>query len=42
MNYITSIIGYLSWPFLIIVSYQLVKLALLIFNKKLEESGEQE
>lgn len=36
-----SILGYLSWPFMIIVSYQLVKLALRIFTKKLEESGEQ-
>ncbi len=41
MNYLTSILGYLSWPLIIIASYQLIKLALLIFNKKLEESEDK-
>jgi len=42
MDYFMSILGYLSWPFLIVVSYQLIKLALFIFNKNLEKTGEEE
>ncbi len=31
--YISSILFYLSWPVSIVISYQLIKLALKIFNK---------
>ncbi len=41
MNYLISILGYLSWPFMIIISYQFVKLALLIFNKNWEDAEKQ-
>ncbi len=39
--YIGAIIGYLSWPFMIIVSYQAVRYALKYFHKQLEKEGEQ-
>ena len=38
--YLGAIIGYLSWPFLILVTYQAVKLALRIFEKKAAADGE--
>jgi hypothetical protein len=38
--YIGAIIGYLSWPFMILVSYQAVRLALKFFEKKAAAEGE--
>jgi hypothetical protein len=38
--YIGAIIGYLSWPFMILVSYQAVRLALKYFERKAEADGE--
>ena len=39
--YIGAIIGYLSWPIMIILSYQAVRLALRYFEKKAREAGEE-
>ena len=39
--YIGAIIGYLSWPFLITVSYLAVRLALRHFEKKIAEEQEK-
>lgn len=38
--YTTPILWMLSWPVLIIISYQLVKLAVKKFEEKLEENEE--
>ncbi len=38
--YLGAIIGYLSWPFLILVSYLSVRWALRIFEKKAEADGD--
>ena len=38
--YIGAIIGYLSWPFVILVSYQAVRWALYFFEKKAEADGD--
>ena len=35
--YATSIIWILSWPILIIVSYQVIKLVVRIYEKKIEK-----
>lgn len=40
--YTTPILWMLSWPVLIIISYQLVKLAVKKFEKKLEEKEESD
>ena len=42
--YIASILGYLSWPFLILISYIAVRMALRIFEKryKLDASEEKQ
>ena len=37
--YIGAIIGYLSWPFMILVSYLAVRWALRIFEKKVTSKG---
>lgn len=39
--YIGAIIGYLSWPFMILVSYLAVRWALGIFERKAAADGEQ-
>jgi len=39
--YIQSIIGYLSWPFMILVSYLAIRWALRYFEKRMAE-GEKE
>jgi hypothetical protein len=38
--YISAIIGYLSWPFMILVSYLAVLQALKYFEKKVSEESE--
>jgi hypothetical protein len=38
--YIGAIIGYLSWPFMILVSYLAVRWALKIFEKKAAADGD--
>jgi hypothetical protein len=40
--YISSILGYLSWPFLIMVSYVAVRWALRRFEKKVAETSTEE
>jgi hypothetical protein len=40
--YIGPIIGYMSWPFMILVSYLAVRWALRIFEKKRVEAGKPE
>jgi hypothetical protein len=40
--YIQSIIGYLSWPFMIFVSYLAVRWTLRRFEKRLAEENESE
>jgi len=40
--YIAEILSYLSWPFMIIVSYQLVKLALRQFEKQWAKDNAEE
>ncbi len=37
--YLGSIIGYLSWPFMIVMSYLAVRWALKLFEKKQETPG---
>jgi hypothetical protein len=37
--YLGSIIGYLSWPFMIVVSYLVVRWAIRTFEKKQEAAG---
>jgi hypothetical protein len=39
--YIGAILGYLSWPFIIVVSYLSVRWALRRFEKQLEAGGEE-
>lgn len=39
--YIGAIIGYLSWPFMILVSYLAIRWALNYFEKQLPQSGEE-
>jgi hypothetical protein len=39
--YIGAIIGYLSWPFIILVSYLAVRLALKYFEKRAAAEGEE-
>jgi len=39
--YIGAIIGYLSWPFMILVSYQAIRYALRYFHKQVAREGEQ-
>jgi hypothetical protein len=36
--YVSSVIGYLSWPFLILVSYLAIRWALRYFEKRVTES----
>jgi hypothetical protein len=38
--YFGAIIGYLSWPFMILVSYLAVRWALRIFERKAAADGE--
>jgi len=38
--YIGAILGYLSWPFMILVSYIAVRRALRYFEKRLAEEAE--
>lgn len=38
--YIGAIIGYLSWPFMILVSYWAVRRALRYFEKRVAEESE--
>ena len=38
--YIGAIIGYLSWPFMILVSYQAVRWALKFYERKAEADGD--
>jgi len=38
--YIGAIIGYLSWPFMILVSYLAVRRALRYFEKRAASGGE--
>jgi len=40
MMYIGAIIGYLSWPFMILVSYLAVRRALKYFEKQRARGGE--
>jgi hypothetical protein len=40
--YLGSILGYLSWPFLIGVSYLAVRWTLRIFERKREADGQEE
>ena len=40
--YIGQVIGYLSWPFMIVVSYLAVRWALRIFEKRQAEERSQE
>ena len=40
--YIGQVIGYLSWPFMIVVSYLAVRWALRIFEKKQAEETAEE
>ncbi len=37
--YIGAIIGYLSWPFMILVSYLAVRWALKYFEKQRQQAG---
>jgi len=37
--YISGIIGYLSWPFMIVVSYLAVRWALKVFEKRQEQEA---
>jgi len=39
--YIGAIIGYLSWPIMILLSYQAVRWALKYFEKQLSKGGEK-
>lgn len=39
--YIGAIIGYLSWPFIILVSYLAVRRALRYFEKQVASDGEE-
>lgn len=39
--YIGAIIGYLSWPFMILVSYLAVRKALNYFEKQVASGGEE-
>jgi hypothetical protein len=39
--YIGAIIGYLSWPFMIMVSYLAVRWALKYFEKQVASGGEE-
>jgi hypothetical protein len=39
--YIGAIIGYLSWPFMIVVSYLAVRWALKHFEKHVASGGEE-
>jgi hypothetical protein len=39
--YIGAIIGYLSWPFMILVSYLAVRWALRYFEKRAASGGEE-
>ncbi|MDF1575061.1 MAG: hypothetical protein P1P86_07720 [Bacteroidales bacterium] len=39
--YIGAIIGYLSWPFMILVSYLAVRWALRHFEKRANSGGER-
>jgi hypothetical protein len=39
--YIGAIIGYLSWPFMILVSYQAVRWALRIYERKAKADGDK-
>jgi hypothetical protein len=40
--YIKEIIGYLGWPFMILVSYLAVRLALKVFERRREAEGGEE
>jgi hypothetical protein len=40
--YIKEILGYLSWPFMILVSYLAVRWALRIFEKRQAGEGAEE
>jgi hypothetical protein len=39
--YLEAIIGYLSWPIMIILSYQAVRLALRYFEKQAARDGQE-
>lgn len=41
MTYIGAIIGYMSWPFMIAVSYIAIRLALSYFEKRLASESDK-